>query len=151
MEKGDHEPTSAPQDSGSAHLEKTEASAHAVNVSTCRRCGMLGPVIQRLFVYGTLAPGRPNEHVLADLDGEWEPASVKGRLVQEGWGWEHGYPAISVDTDDGRVDGLLFSSEQLADHWARLDEFEGIGYERVTVLAESKDGPVEAHVYVAAP
>lgn len=40
----------------------------------------------RLFVYGTLAPGRPNEHVLANLPGEWEPATVNGRLLQAGWG-----------------------------------------------------------------
>jgi gamma-glutamylcyclotransferase (GGCT)/AIG2-like uncharacterized protein YtfP len=33
-------------------------------------------VTDRLFVYGTLAPGRPNEHVLADLGGTWEPAYV---------------------------------------------------------------------------
>ena len=35
-------------------------------------------MIHRLFVYGTLAPGRPNEHVLADVPGEWEPATVMG-------------------------------------------------------------------------
>jgi len=31
-------------------------------------------MIQRLFVYGTLAPGRPNEHVLSseELDGHWK-------------------------------------------------------------------------------
>jgi gamma-glutamylcyclotransferase (GGCT)/AIG2-like uncharacterized protein YtfP len=108
-------------------------------------------VIQRLFVYGTLAPGRPNEHVLADIDGKWEPASVRGVLVQEGWGFEHGYPAIALDPAAPEVSGLLFVSEHLDEHWARLDEFEGIGYERVTVLAQGKDGPVEAQVYVTAP
>jgi gamma-glutamylcyclotransferase (GGCT)/AIG2-like uncharacterized protein YtfP len=45
-----------------------------------------GVVEERLFVYGTLAPGRPNEHMLAEVDGEWETATVRGRLVQEGWG-----------------------------------------------------------------
>lgn len=107
-------------------------------------------MIQRLFVYGTLAPGRPNEHVLADIDGEWEPASVRGVLVQEGWGFEHGYPAIALDPEALEVAGMLFVSEHLDEHWARLDEFEGIGYERVTVLAQSKVGLVEAQVYVAA-
>ena len=43
-------------------------------------------MVDRLFVYGTLAPGRPNEHILADVAGEWEPASVTGRLLEEGWG-----------------------------------------------------------------
>lgn len=117
-------------------------------------------VIQRLFVYGTLAPGRPNEHVLADVGGEWEPASVRGVLVQEGWGVEHGYPAITLAEDmDGALDeeapevsGLLFASEHLDEHWARLDEFEGIGYERVPVQALRPDGRrVEAQVYVHRP
>ena len=33
---------------------------------------------QRLFVYGTLAPGRANGHVLADVPGTWELATVRG-------------------------------------------------------------------------
>jgi len=41
---------------------------------------------ERLFVYGTLAPGRPNEHILADVPGSWEPARVTGTLREEGWG-----------------------------------------------------------------
>ncbi len=81
----------------------------------------------RLFVYGTLAPGRSNAHVLADVPGQWEPATVKGTLVQEGWGAAEGYPGIVLDDDGGDVQGLLFSSEQLAEHWARLDAFEGEG------------------------
>src|SRR5438552_3926986 len=32
----------------------------------------------RLFGYGKLAPGRRNEHVLADVPGEWESATVHG-------------------------------------------------------------------------
>ena len=39
----------------------------------------------RLFVYGTLAPGRPKEHVLAEVSGTWEPATVRGKLLQGGW------------------------------------------------------------------
>jgi gamma-glutamylcyclotransferase (GGCT)/AIG2-like uncharacterized protein YtfP len=39
-----------------------------------------------LFVYGTLAPGRPNEHVLADVPGTWKAAIVTGTLRQQGWG-----------------------------------------------------------------
>lgn len=41
-------------------------------------------MIERLFVYGSLAPGRPNEHILAAIPGTWEPASVSGRLREEG-------------------------------------------------------------------
>ena len=102
----------------------------------------------RLFVYGTLAPGRPNEHILADLAGDWEPATVTGTLLQEGWGAAAGYPGIVLDEDGREVQGLVFSSENLPQHWARLDEFEGEGYERVLTTVKLKDGTaVEAYIY----
>jgi gamma-glutamylcyclotransferase (GGCT)/AIG2-like uncharacterized protein YtfP len=109
---------------------------------------MESPMPNRLFVYGTLAPGRPNEHVLADLPGSWQPASVTGTLLQDGWGAAAGYPGIVLDEHGARVEGLLFSSDRLADHWARLDQFEGDGYERVLTLATLDDGTtVNAYVY----
>jgi hypothetical protein len=74
----------------------------------------------RLFVYGTLAPGRPNEQVLADIPGEWEPATVAGTLHQEGWGAEVGYPGIVLEEHGGEVEGFLFSSESLAEHGTPL-------------------------------
>ena len=42
--------------------------------------------MQRPFVYGTLAPGRPNQHVLAHVPGTWEPDTVKGDPRRAGWG-----------------------------------------------------------------
>jgi gamma-glutamylcyclotransferase (GGCT)/AIG2-like uncharacterized protein YtfP len=105
-------------------------------------------MIDRLFVYGTLAPGRPNEHILADVPGEWEPASVTGTLLEEGWGAAVGYPGIVFDERDTEVEGLLFSSASLAQHWTHLDEFEGPGYERVITTAKLKDGTaVDAYIY----
>ena len=108
-------------------------------------------MINRLFVYGTLAPGRPNGHVLADVPGTWEPATVQGRLVNEGWGAKLGYPAI-VPSSHGQpadvVHGLVFASADLPEHWKRLDEFEGPGYVRVVVYAKLQDGSVvEAQTY----
>ena len=103
---------------------------------------------QRLFVYGTLAPGRPNAHVLADIPGEWEPATVIGTLLQEGWGAAAGYPGIVLDQHGGEVEGFLFSSEKLFEHWVRLDKFEGEGYERVVTTVRCKDGTVvDACIY----
>lgn len=84
-------------------------------------------MMHRLFVYGTLAPRRPNAHVLADVPGTWVPATVAGRLLPEGWGAAIGYPGIVLDEHGDEVHGLVFSSERLAEHWARLDEFEGEG------------------------
>ncbi|MEM8605296.1 MAG: gamma-glutamylcyclotransferase family protein [Cyanobacteria bacterium P01_H01_bin.121] len=102
----------------------------------------------RLFVYGTLAPGRPNEHVLADIPGEWQPATVAGTLLQEGWGAAVGYPGIMLDQGGQAIAGFLFSSEHLAEHWIHLDAFEGEGYERVLTTVTLNDGTVlEAYIY----
>lgn len=105
-------------------------------------------MIKRLFVYGTLAPGRPNEHVLATIAGRWQPATVKGNLFEKGWGAVVGYPAIVLNDDGPVVHGLLFSAEELDNHWARLDAFEGEGYTRVVTTAMLEDGTsVKAYIY----
>jgi gamma-glutamylcyclotransferase (GGCT)/AIG2-like uncharacterized protein YtfP len=98
----------------------------------------------RLFVYGTLAPGRSNEHVLADLEGRWTPAQVRGHFVEQGWGAALGHPGLTPDETAPWVDGLLFESAELPDHWSRLDDFEGPGYERVLVSARLSDGTAVA-------
>jgi gamma-glutamylcyclotransferase (GGCT)/AIG2-like uncharacterized protein YtfP len=107
----------------------------------------------RLFAYGTLAPGRPNEHVLADLPGVWEPASLEGQLVQSGWGAALGYPALVLDEDHADVVcGMLFTSDALEDHWDRLDRFEGHHYQRVDVFVSVADGTrYAAQTYVLRP
>ena len=52
---------------------------------------------RRLFVYGTLAPGEENAHVLAHCRGDWMRGSVTGRLVDTGWGAAMGFPALQID------------------------------------------------------
>jgi gamma-glutamylcyclotransferase (GGCT)/AIG2-like uncharacterized protein YtfP len=49
--------------------------------------------MDHLFVYGTLGPGRPNEHVMQKIGGAWEAASLKGCLIQAGWGADMGFQA----------------------------------------------------------
>lgn len=103
----------------------------------------------RLFVYGTLAPGRPNEHVLAGVPGEWEPATLRGALLPEGWGAAAGFPGIIIDEHGPEVHGFLFSSPTLSEHWERLDDFEGEGYERMLTTARLANGETtEAYIYV---
>jgi gamma-glutamylcyclotransferase (GGCT)/AIG2-like uncharacterized protein YtfP len=109
-------------------------------------------MVERLFVYGTLGPGRPNEHVLKAIGGSWETATVTGTLRQEGWGAAMGYPGIDLNERGGEVEGFLFSSENLSSHWAALDEFEGEAYERVLTRAKLKDGgTVYAYIYTLRP
>ena len=105
-------------------------------------------MIERLFVYGTLAPGRPNEHVLSAIGGSWDAASVTGSLRQEGWGAAMGYPGIDLDEHGDEVQGFLFTSEKLSDHWAMLDAFEGKSYERVLTVAKLRGNrTVDAYIY----
>ena len=93
-----------------------------------------------LFVYGTLAPGRPNAHVMDGIEGTWEAATARGDLLPDGWGAAAGYPAIVLAADGPEVPGLLFRSDDLAGHWDRLDEFEGEGYDRVVTSVRLSSG-----------
>jgi len=105
-------------------------------------------MIERLFVYGTLAPGRPNEHVLSAIEGSWDVASVTGSLRQEGWGAALGYPGIDLGEHGDEVQGFLFSSEKLSELWAMLDAFEGESYERVLTVVQLRDNKtVDAYIY----
>ena len=103
---------------------------------------------EKLFVYGTLGPGRPNEHILQAVGGSWDLASIKGNLCEEGWGAELGYPGIELDESGGVVEGFVFTSQNLSSHWHSLDDFEGEAYQRVLVKAKLENGTeVDAYVY----
>lgn len=106
-------------------------------------------MIERLFVYGSLGPGRPNEHVLAAIGGSWQVATVIGTLRDAGWGAAMGYPGIQLGGDGDEIAGFLFSSEKLSEHWAALDNFEGPEYARVLTTVRLKNGTnVPAFIYV---
>ena len=105
--------------------------------------------LERLFVYGSLAPGAPNHHVLASVSGTWSRATVRGQLLNEGWGAGLGFPAFVPD-GTGEVAGWIFSSAVLSNHWPRLDAFEGSDYCRQTVRATLEGGEsLDAFVYAA--
>jgi len=102
----------------------------------------------RLFVYGTLGPGRPNAHIMDAIGGTWQKARVRGVLHQEGWGAAMGYPAIELRGDAPYVDGFVFTSAALPDHWGELDSFEGDAYARVLTAVELDSGAaVRAYIY----
>jgi gamma-glutamylcyclotransferase (GGCT)/AIG2-like uncharacterized protein YtfP len=106
-------------------------------------------VIQRLFVYGTLAPGRPNAHILAPLAGAWQPATVRGHLQPQGWGTALGFPGIVLSAEGEEVSGLIFSAQELASFWPILDAFEGEQYERVLTDVTLPEGEtLPAYIYV---
>ena len=104
----------------------------------------------RLATYGTLAPGRPNHHQLAGLNGRWRQGTVRGWLDDTGWAAPLGYPGLLLDSTGPLVDIFLFESVDLPEHWARLDEFEGTGYRRVVTQVSTPEGDVPAWIYVLA-
>ncbi|MDZ3826928.1 gamma-glutamylcyclotransferase family protein [Pseudomonas monsensis] len=104
--------------------------------------------MEHLLVYGTLGPGRPNEHIMLNIGGTWHPASLKGRLAQAGWGAEMGFPGLVIAADGEDILGYVFSSDHFAARWAELDAFEGAEYQRVLTQVRLADGStLDAHVY----
>jgi len=104
----------------------------------------------RLATYGTLAPGRANHHQLARLKGQWRKGTVRGRLVEAGWGAALGFPGLVLDPLGPSVGVYLFESADLPHHWARLDTFEGTGYRRAITQVHTAEGALEAWIYVIA-
>lgn len=105
--------------------------------------GQLPPPRQELdslFVYGTLAPGRPNEHVLVSIGGTFQPTTLRGHLKAEGWGAGLGFPGLVPDSTGPEVPGFVFASANLMAHWEELDAFEGAEYRRVRAVAQLANG-----------
>ena len=105
---------------------------------------------RRLATYGTLSPGRVNHSQLAGLKGKWRQGTVRGKLVDGGWGSALGYPGLVLDPRGPVVEVHLFESPDLPGHWTRLDEFEGDGYRRVVTQVHTADGGLDAWIYVLA-
>ncbi len=103
---------------------------------------------RRLATYGTLAPGQLNEAQLAELEGIWHEGTVRGRLVEAGWGAKLGFPGLILDAAGQAIEVYVFESPDLPGHWDRLDAFEGPGYRRVITQASTQDGELEVSIYV---
>jgi gamma-glutamylcyclotransferase (GGCT)/AIG2-like uncharacterized protein YtfP len=86
-----------------------------------------------LAVYGTLAPGQPNHHVVAPLGGEWTDGLVEGDLFPVGWGATLGYPAFRPRVGGAAVAVRVLTAPMLVTAWATLDRFEGAEYRRILV------------------
>lgn len=110
-------------------------------------------VSRRLAVYGTLAPGRENHHLLEGAGGVWrEGVFVEGELHPLGWGAAKGFPALRCRPGGHRVPAWLLESEKLPGLWPMLNEFEGPGYCRVLAPVVDTQGKLVAlaNLYEAA-
>ncbi len=109
---------------------------------------LLGSPSRKLAIYGSLAPGEANHHVIADITGTWRDGFVRGHVAHVGWGADYGFPALTWDPAGPKVNAKLFVAELLPGHWQRLDRFEGDGYRRILVPVEDAGGVIAvANVY----
>jgi gamma-glutamylcyclotransferase (GGCT)/AIG2-like uncharacterized protein YtfP len=76
----------------------------------------------RLFVYGTLMPGRLRWPMLAPFASGHRPAAVSGRLYDSGHGWpvavfggDGVIPGVLVDLDPARIDEALPTIDEVED------------------------------------
>jgi len=103
-----------------------------------------------LAVYGTLAPGQPNHHVVAPLGGEWTSGLVEGDLFPVGWGATLGYPAFRPRVGGAAIAVQVLTAPTLATAWPTLDRFEGPGYRRILVPVFRPGLPDERRLYTVA-
>jgi gamma-glutamylcyclotransferase (GGCT)/AIG2-like uncharacterized protein YtfP len=107
---------------------------------------------EHFITYGSLAPGGPNHHRVAELSGTWERGWVEGDLEPTGWGAQLGYPALRWRPGGPRIPAHLLRSATLREHWAALDRFEGPGYQRILVPFYNDAGlSAIGYVYAAFP
>ncbi len=105
-------------------------------------------MLERLFVYGTLAPGKENHHWLSPLKGAWHPATAKGSIEIQTIGSHAGLPCF-IPSKTKIVEGLIFTSNELYKIWDKLDEFEGVDYIRRLMPVISSDGEeLQAFIYL---
>jgi gamma-glutamylcyclotransferase (GGCT)/AIG2-like uncharacterized protein YtfP len=127
-----------------------EEDAHAADAE--RRLDDLFDTRRTLAVYGTLAPGQPNHHIVAPLGGEWTDGAIEGDFFPEGWGATLGYPACRPRTGGPSIPVKVLSAPALATAWPAIDRFEGPGYRRilVPVLTRERRLYTVANLYAAA-
>ena len=121
---------------GTAVRRRHDASGSAVGSDARRAERQLDALFRTshtLAVYGTLAPGQPNHHIVAPLGGEWTEGLIKGDLLPMGWGAALGYPGFRPRVGGDAVAVRVLTAPLLASAWPTLDRFEGPGYRRILV------------------
>ncbi|GAA4904912.1 gamma-glutamylcyclotransferase (GGCT)/AIG2-like uncharacterized protein YtfP [Actinomycetospora succinea] len=97
----------------------------------------------RVFVYGTLLPGRSAWSLMAPhVTGEPREAWLRGRVHDTG----RGYPAL-VRGGPGRARGAVLRLADPPGALPLLDEYEGPDYVRQRAVAHTADGPLPTWVW----
>jgi len=95
-----------------------------------------------LIVYGSLAPGGPNHGLISELQGKWVEGWVTGEFLEKGWSAAMSFPALRWCPEGGDIKAHLLISPELPALWRRLDDFEGLEYERILAPFWAADGQV---------
>jgi hypothetical protein len=93
-------------------------------------------------------PNCPNAYVLENIVGKFVPATVKGKLIDAGWSAGMGYPGIRLEMGNDTIHGFLFYSDNLINHWEKLDIFEGEEFIRMPVVATRDDNEMEIETFI---
>ena len=88
---------------------------------------------KHLIIYGTLAPDKPNHHIMQPIIGEWKRITIYGKLEEKGWGAEQGFFGFAHDNGKSanQIDSWVLISDSLPENFPFLDDFEGEGYKRI--------------------
>lgn len=82
-----------------------------------------------LIIYGSLAPGEKNHHIISHIPGEWHRATIKGKIKDNGWSDNRSaYPEFNRVKDESEAETIhvqAFISKELHQYWTDIDEFEG--------------------------
>jgi gamma-glutamylcyclotransferase (GGCT)/AIG2-like uncharacterized protein YtfP len=101
---------------------------------------------QVFITYGSLAPGGIHHSFIKNIPGQWQQASVLGRLENRGWVADLGYSGYlppTVETAEAIEVHVLFAPD-MGNHWQRLDEFMGEGYIRQLAQFTGTNGETNA-------
>ena len=135
-----------------ASIDELIASANSGVTSAASLLEKRFNTSETLAVYGSLAPGRSNYHIVEPLGGEWSDGFIEGDLFQTGWGAALGYWAFRPRAGGNRIEVKVLKSSRLSGAWRMLDDFEGDEYRRilVAVMTESNELFTVANLYAAA-
>lgn len=114
-------------------LEHATLDAHERESEAAQRLDSIFGTNSTLAVYGTLAPGRQNYHIVRPLGGDWTDGLIEGDLQETGWGATLGYPAFRPRTGGSILQIRVLQSEKLPEGWKMVDEFEGPEYHRILI------------------
>ncbi|UVT15758.1 MAG: gamma-glutamylcyclotransferase [Nitrospira sp.] len=97
----------------------------------------------KLVAYGTLAPGKSNHRFIENISGAWRNCTLRGSMDVI-----DGLPILSWDPAGPNIDAQVLLSEQLPEHWPRIDDFEGSAYKRRLITISTSGAIDVAFIYV---